>query len=211
MKKKIVAALLVVGLAMSMMACSGNTKTGTDESQKKQEASQSDDKKDDKKEEVKNEFEAKADANGNFVVNGGFEEGNLDGWKLTNKDCDEFNLYDRTTDCHDGEKSMHFYSTKNFEVSAEQKLTGLENGKYTLSGFVQGDTAGDKDGRIYFYAVAGTDKKEVDGKLAGYLAWDEIKVEGIEVTDGTLTIGIAVKNAANGWGTIDGVTLVKEQ
>lgn len=210
MKKKIVATLLVAGLAMSMMACSGNTKTETEESQKKQEASQPEEDKGNK-EEVKNEFEAKADANGNFVVNGGFEEGDLDGWKLTNKDCDEFNLYDRTTDCHDGEKSMHFYSTKNFEISAEQKLTGLENGTYTLSGFVQGDTAGDKEGRIYFYAVAGADKKEADGKLSGYLAWDEVKVEGIEVTDGTLTIGIAVKNAANGWGTIDGVTLVKEQ
>lgn len=210
MKKKMLVILLVAGLAVSMMACSSNSKTGTEGTQK-QEVSQQTEKEEGKKEEVKNEFEAKADANGNFVVNGGFEEGDLDGWKLTNKDCDEFNLYDRTTDCHDGEKSMHFYSTKDFEVSAEQKLTGLENGTYTLSGFVQGDTAGDKNGRIYFYAVAGTEQKKADGKLAGYLAWDEVKVEGIQVTDGTLTIGIAVKNAANGWGTIDGITLVKEQ
>lgn len=207
MKKKLVVSLLVAGLAMSMMACSGSGSTEVKESEKKQEASQPEEKK----EEVKNEFEAKADAAGNFVVNGGFEEGDLDGWKLTNKDCDEFNLYDRDTDCHEGVKSLHFYSTKNFEVCAEQKLTGLENGTYTLTGFVQGDTAGDTEGRIYLYAVAGSDAKEMDGKLAGYLAWDEVKVEGIEVTDGTLTYGVSVKNAANGWGTIDGITLTKEQ
>lgn len=43
------------------------------------------------------------------------------------------------------------------------------------------------------------------------MAWNEAVVDGIEVADGgEVTIGVSVKNAPGGWGTIDNITLTKE-
>ena len=46
---------------------------------------------------------ATADANGNYLVNGSFEEADFTGWTVTNIDnvTEELNIYDRDTDCFD--------------------------------------------------------------------------------------------------------------
>ena len=52
---------------------------------------------------------------------------------------------------------------------------------------------------------------KVDGELNGYLNWYTAELSGIEPTDGKITVGIKVQTAPGGWGTIDNMSLVKEQ
>lgn len=155
---------------------------------------------------------AKADENGNYVVNGSFEDAELTGWTVNNVDnvTEELDIYTRETDCHDGVQSLHFYSTKDVNFTAEQTITGLEEGNYKLTAYVQGDTAGDANSSVYFYAVVNGETIKADTSLSGYLAWNESELSGLNVKDGKITIGVSVKNAPKGWGSIDDITLVKE-
>lgn len=214
MKKKVLGTLLIGFVMTAMVACGGNATADSakepvaNTSQK--EESQREPAKEESQAEVSDVIQATADANGNYVYNGGFEEDDLKGWVLVNNNVDELNLYDRDTDCHDGVRSLHYYSTKDFDFTAEQKLTGLEAGKYKFSGFIQGDTAGDANAEIKFYVVTKDGRMDAAGMVNGYLSWNEAVVDGIEISDGEVTIGVSVKNAANGWGTIDSISLTKE-
>ena len=97
------------------------------------------------------------------------------------------------------------------DFTVEQSLTGLEAGTYKFSAYCQGDTAGDADGKIYFYIMADGETYNVDGQLNGYVNWYCAEQDGISITGGDATIGVCVQNAAGGWGTIDAISLVKEQ
>ena len=153
---------------------------------------------------------AKADENGNYVVNGSFEDAELTGWTVTNIDdtTEEIDVYTRETDCMDGVQCLHFYSGP-VNFTAVQKLTGLEDGTYRLTGHVQGGAAGDPDASVLFYAAANGEEHAAEASLDGYLAWSTAEVE-VSVTGGELEIGVRVSTAPGGWGTIDGITLVKE-
>lgn len=155
---------------------------------------------------------AKADENGNYLVNGSFEDAELTGWTVNNVDkvTEELDIYTRKTDCYDGVQCLHFYSTKDVNFTAEQTLTGLDEGNYKLTGYVQGDTGGDANSSVYFYAIVNGETIKADTSLNGYLTWNKAEISKLNVTDGKITIGVSVKNAPKGWGTIDDITLVKE-
>ena len=212
MKKKLVAGLLAAVMVLAMAGCGNGNNAGTDGSDKTNPGS-----------EVESEansdasttgpIQAVADANGNYVVNGGFEAEDFTGWTVNNVNnaTEELDIYTRETDCHEGVQSLHFYSGSNVvDFTAEQSLTGLEAGTYKLTAYCQGDTAGDTNGKIYFYVVADGETYTVDGQLNGYVNWYCAELGAINVTSGDVTIGICVQNAAGGWGTIDNITLVKE-
>ena len=188
MKKKLVSGLLMISMIMTLAGCG-------------QEAGN------------KNAIAAKADANGNYVVNGSFEEVDFTGWTVNNVNdvTEELDIYTRETDCYDGVQSLHFYSgSSEVNFTAEQTLTGLEAGTYKLTGYVQGDTAGDPNSSVYIYAVVNGETMKAETTLSGYVAWNCAELPGIEVSDGEITIGVGVTNAAGGWGPIDQITLVKE-
>lgn len=156
---------------------------------------------------------AQADANGNYVINGSFEETDFTGWTVTNIDnvTEELDIYERDTDCYEGLKSLHFYSgTNNVNFTAEQTISGLEEGSYKLTGHIQGEAAGDESPDVYFYAVVDGKQVKADASLNGYVNWYTAELEGLNVTDGEITIGVNVTTAPGGWGTIDDITLVKE-
>lgn len=155
---------------------------------------------------------ATADENGNYIFNGGFELTDFTGWTLTNEFTEELDIYTRTTDCYEGVQSLHFYSGANVvDFTAEQKLNGLEAGSYKLTAYVQGDTAGDADSTVYFYITVNGETRKVDTMLSGYVAWNCAELSGIVIPEGAeVTVGVCVKNAPGGWGTIDAITLVKE-
>lgn len=183
MWKKLITGLLLTGMVVSLIGC-GNSE-GT---------------------------KAEADENGNYIVNGSFEDTELTGWTVDNVEdvTEELDVYASETDCYDGAQCLHFYSSKDVNFTAEQTLTGLEEGNYKLAGYVQGDTAGDANSSVYFYAVVDGETFKADTSLNGYLTWNTAELSGLNVTDGEITIGISVTNAPGGWGTIDGITLVKE-
>lgn len=183
MKKRMFGLLLAATMVVSMFGCGGAEK-------------------------------ATPDANGNYVVNGSFEEVDFTGWTVINVDnaTEELDIYTRETDCYEGVQSLHFYSGSNkIDFTAEQEIKGLEAGNYKLSGYVQGDTAGDKDSQVYFYVIVNDETLKADAALSGYVNWNCAEVPGIRLPEGgDITIGVCVKNAAGGWGTIDNITLIKE-
>ena len=156
---------------------------------------------------------ATADANGNYLVNGSFEEPDFSGWTVTNIDdvTEELDVYTRETDCFEGVQSLHFYSeSSNVNFSAEQTVSGLDDGSYKLTAHIQGDAAGDENAQVYFYAVVNGEEVKADGELNGYVNWYTAELPGITPTDGEITVGVWVSTAPGGWGTIDDITLVKE-
>ena len=156
---------------------------------------------------------AEADADGNYLVNGSFEETDFTGWTVTNIDdvTEELDVYNRDTDCSEGLQSLHFYSgSSNVNFTAEQKLTGLEEGTYKMTAHIQGEAAGDETAFVCFYAIVNGEEVKADGELNGYLNWYTAEIPGLAPTDGEITVGVRVSTAPGGWGTIDDITLVKE-
>ena len=156
---------------------------------------------------------ATADENGNYLINGSFEEADFTGWTVNNVNdsTEELDIYDRDTDCFEGVQSLHFYSgSSNVDFSAEQTVNGLEEGTYKLTAHIQGDAAGDKNATVYFYAVVNGEEIKVDGELNGYVNWYTAEIPDLKPADGEITVGVRVTTAPGGWGTIDDLTLVKE-
>ena len=153
------------------------------------------------------------DENGNYLINGSFEEPDFSGWTVTNNNdvTEELDVYDRETDCFAGAQSLHFYSGNNpVDFSMKQTVSGLEDGTYKLTAHIQGDAAGDENPTVYFYALVDGEEVKADGKLQGYVNWYTVEIPGITPTDGAITVGAHVATAPGGWGTIDDITLVKE-
>lgn len=201
MKKRVLAGLLTVGMAIVIAGCGGNSGSDSGGNDKESNAG------------AVSTTVATADANGNYVVNGSFEEPDFTGWIVNNVDnvTEELDIYTRDTDCYDGIQSLHFYSgSSDVNFTVEQTLAGLEDGSYKLTGYIQGDTAGDADSSIYFYAVVNGETIKADATLKGYVNWDTVELSGLNVSGGEITIGVNVTNAAGGWGTIDAISLVKE-
>ena len=204
MKKKILTVLMVATMVVTCMAC-GESKKGSDtENNSSTEPTT-----------VDSSFvEAVADENGNYIANGSFEEIEFTPWKVTNVDnvTEELDVYTRETDCYEGVQCLHFYSgSTDVNFTAEQTLRGLEAGTYKLTGFMQGDAAGDENAEVYLYVVVNGETLKVDGQLNGYVNWYEATLSGINVSDGDdVVIGIKVTTAPGGWGTIDALSLVKE-
>ena len=63
---------------------------------------------------------------------------------------------------------------------------------------------------VYFYAIVGGETIKADASLDGYVNWYTAELPGLDVQDGEIPVGVSVKTAPGGWGTIDDITLVKE-
>lgn len=146
--------------------------------------------------------------NTNLVTNGSFENG-LAGWTVTGDSASSVDAQNKESDAHSGAVALHFWSTsaQSFEVS--QTVTGLEDGSYTLSCWLQGGDCGG-DAQFLLFAEQNGERTAVSAQVDGWANWQNPTVRHIQVTGGTLTVGIRVKAAANGWGTVDDFSLVKE-
>lgn len=203
MRKKFLSMLLVTGMVLTCVACGGTEEEKDNETGGSTEATTTESQA----------IQAVADENGNYVVNGSFEEADFTGWTVTNVDdvTEELDVYTRESDCFEGVQCLHFYSgSSDVNFKAEQSLTGLETGSYKLTAHIQGDAAGDENAEVYFYVIVGGETIKVEGELNGYVNWYTAELPGINVTDGNIVIGINVTTAPGGWGTIDDITLVKE-
>lgn len=207
MKKKLVTCLVMLAMIVTLVGC-GNTEEDSegDISKTNTENIVSDE------EEVSEPMTATADENGNYIINGSFEEADFTGWTVNNINdvTEELDIYTRETDCYDGVQCLHFYSPKDVNFTVEQTVTGLEAGNYKLTAYVQGDNAGDENSSIYLYAIINGETIKADTSLNGYLAWNLAELSELNVADGEITVGVSVTNAPGGWGTIDNIMLTKE-
>lgn len=147
---------------------------------------------------------------GNLMKDGGFEGVDLSAWIVTNVGdvTEELELYDRATDAAEGVQSFHFYSSGSTEFSIEQTVDNLEAGAYRLSCQLQGDGANEPE--IYLYAVIDGETYQAEAALEGYLKWNTPELTGLSVENGSITVGMSVKNGPGGWGSIDDFILEKE-
>ncbi len=143
----------------------------------------------------------------NYVENPGFEDGDTSMWNITYEGASNpTDFQDNEADAHSGTFAFHFWSESDMEFTIEQTLTALPNGTYKLSTFAQG---GDMDSTSSLELFAVVNGKELTSSfmMDGYANWQTPEIGGIEVTDGTLTIGVRMKCNAKSWGTVDDFTL----
>ena len=105
--------------------------------------------------------------------------------------------------------ALHFWATSEQSFEVAQIVTGLEDGSYTLTCFLQGGDCGD-NARFLLFAEQNGERVTASASVDGWANWQSPTIRHIQVTGGTLVIGISVQAAANGWGTVDDFTLVKE-
>ena len=145
----------------------------------------------------------------NRVIDPSFEDAQHPMWQITEKAAGTVGFSDDPGDARDGSGSLHFWNAEPVEFTAEQTISDLDNGSYTLSLSAQGGDIGE-NAELYLYAVSGGERREQRFTIDGWRDWKAVTLEHIPCTDGRMTVGVAVKAAAGAWGTIDCFELVRE-
>ncbi len=145
----------------------------------------------------------------NYVINPGFEAADTSMWKVSYVGtANPTDFFRKTEDAFSGKLSFHFYSVSEMEFSMEQIITGLEPGTYLLTAYSQGgDTV--SSSTFELYAVSSGTEINCPFWLTTYTDWKNPVVSGIQVTDGTVTIGVRAKTNAGSWGTVDDFALYR--
>lgn len=147
--------------------------------------------------------------NVNLLKNGGFDEADASMWKIEDKASQpSTDIQKKAADATSGENALHFYSLENIEFDVSQTVTIAENGNFEAAANIQGGDVGD-NAEIYLYVKAdGKEYKSEPVTLAGWVNWQKAKVSGLTFKAGQeVTVGMHVKAAAKGWGTIDDIEL----
>lgn len=146
----------------------------------------------------------------NLVQNPSFEDADTSMWKVTYEgDSNPTDYQNKTDDAHTGDIAFHFWSgDSDMDFSIEQEFTDLEAGTYRLSAFAQGGDMS-ADAQMELYAVTGDGEQTQSFMVTTYNDWKNPTIPEIQVTDGTLTIGIRMKCNVNSWGTVDDFVLNK--
>jgi arabinogalactan endo-1,4-beta-galactosidase len=141
----------------------------------------------------------------NYVKNPGFDEADMSMWKVEdNGSGNSTDVQKKAADALSGENAFHFYSTEVIDFKLEQELSLPAGGEYAAVVNIQGGDVG-SDAQICLYVECGN-KLYSSGpvKLSGWQQWQKAKIDNIAVSEGeTVKIGVTVKAAAKGWGTID--------
>lgn len=108
----------------------------------------------------------------------------------------------KATDAYSGETSLHFWNADAVEFRVEQQVSGLRDGSYNFSLQAQGGDVGD-DAVMYIYVSADGEYYEQSFSLSGWRVWQQPKIENIPCHSGSMTVGVYIKAAGGGWGTLD--------
>ena len=146
----------------------------------------------------------------NYVQNPSFEDSDTSMWTINySGETDPTDYQVKAADAHSGEVAFHFWSgSADMDFSIEQSFTDLEPGTYELSAFSQGGDLSD-DASMELYAMVDGKELTAPFMLTTYADWQNPVIPEIEVTDGSLTIGVRYKCNVNSWRTLDDVTLYK--
>ena len=145
--------------------------------------------------------------NENLLKNGSFEEDDKgEAWKvtyLTNEGITDYQ--NKASDAITGNYTLHWYDTADMEFRVEQTITGAAAGKYTATAYIQGGNAEGEAPQAVFYVIVGDTKIESDPiTLEGWCVWKNPLIKDIVLDGNTdVTVGMYVKGAAAGWGTMD--------
>ena len=139
----------------------------------------------------------------NLVKNAGFETGDLSSWVI-NGNVSAVNISKSPGDTR-GKSAMHDWADKAFTFTATQTITGLKDGKYTLSVWTQGG-GGEKSVQL-FASDYGGEKVTAGIVNKGWNKWQQWIIKDINVTNGQITIGVDNQANAGNWGSFDDIEL----
>ena len=139
----------------------------------------------------------------NYLDNPGFEDADTSMWTITPIASGiQTDFQKKKMDAHSGEYSLHFWNSDVVEWRAEQTVSGLKPGNYRFTLSAQGGDIGD-NADIYLYAVADGVTYTMSFTLTGWVDWQQPAIDLIPVNDGQITVGVYVRCAGGGWGTLD--------
>lgn len=145
----------------------------------------------------------------NHIVNGGFEDGANAGWSVTGSGASI--KFDKNS-ASAGTWALGFWADKAYAFTAEQTVTGLKPGAYTLTAKGQGALVGGTAGvnKLTLNAKSGDATKSDEIGLNGWKVWDTASVPVTVGDDGTVTVTIRGDLGAGDWGSVDEVTLTRD-
>lgn len=148
----------------------------------------------------------------NRLENPGFEQTDMTMWNVSYEgDENPTDVQEKEADAMSGMNSFHFWSEEVQEFSVEQTVSGLDAGDYTLTANIQGGDVG-SDAEIYLYAKAnGQTYQSEPVTLTGWCNWQTPEIADIPLDGASdITIGVYVKCAGGGWGTMDDFYLYRQ-
>lgn len=117
---------------------------------------------------------------------------------------------ERKNNPRSGKANLNWWNNTAFEVTVQQEITGLADGNYKLSMFIQGEnTAKGPYEQLYmFVKVYGSDEKKANIILTGWMKWENPTIE-FTVTGGRAVIGVYAKAGVETWAHVDDWVLIK--
>ncbi len=165
---------------------------------------------------VNSSYKAVYDYSDDLLSNGGFESGDLSGWKLKSKagETGVIAPTDFVTEAYAGDHSFRFSLNAGESLDLSQKVNRLPDGIYKLSLYTRGDNQTTDQTEMNLSAF--TQGKEYSSTVKtvvvpdGKMIWRKYSVVNIEVRNGNLTINFDAKTSGVYTGYIDHVVLEKE-
>ena len=145
----------------------------------------------------------------NRIVNPSFEQTDCSMWRIAEAAAGTAAFSDDPMNARDGSRSIQFWSAEPVDFTAEQTVSPLEPGSYSLSLSAQGGDPGE-GAELLLYAVSGGERYERRFTLDGWRDWKAPMIEHIPCENGAVRVGVTVKAAAGAWGSFDSFALVRE-
>lgn len=142
----------------------------------------------------------------NYAVNPGFENGQTP-WVFEGT-TSAVDISDELQNVRNGNFALHYWADAAFEFTVSQTITGLENGTYTFSIWMQG---GGGDTLQLNASDYGGETLSVDFAGKGWREWQNPTIANIVVTNGQCTISLHVKSDGGTWGFFDDAGLFPAQ
>ncbi|MBE5844492.1 MAG: glycosyl hydrolase family 53 [Butyrivibrio sp.] len=144
----------------------------------------------------------------NYVLNPSFEDSDRSMWKITANGGNPTDYQEKDDDAHTGDFALHFWSESKMDFTLEQEITDLEPGTYKLMAFAQGGDMSPSS-ELTLFAKTAEEEKTEGFMVTSWADWQNPTIPEIEVTDGTVTIGVHMVCNPKSWGTVDDFTLIK--
>ncbi|MBR3308274.1 MAG: glycosyl hydrolase 53 family protein [Lachnospiraceae bacterium] len=145
----------------------------------------------------------------NYLKNFSFEEPDAGMWTVEDRGAgNTTDIQTKASDALSGEKAFHFYSTEDIDFSVSQQAEGLSGGTYSAAANFQGGDLGAGAEIVLYAECDGTTYESESAEAKGWQQWQRLEIKDIQVPDGgNVTVGVRVKGAAKGWGTLDDIEL----
>lgn len=133
----------------------------------------------------------------NVLKNGGFENGLAD-WTI---DPAIMKLGKEGENPYTGYYALNYWAAGDFSGEMTSTVEQLENGTYEVTAWVMGASLGQS--ASYMKVTSGGKEYTAAIEVTGFNDWKKLVITDIEVSDGTLTLGIQLDEVGGSWGWID--------